>query len=306
MTTRVQSTGRARVLVGTMHTIENQFEACVDAVRRQRGVEVEHFTVEGLGNCEAHAELYSNFMKRADEFDVFVKVDADMVILRDDLLARIAERFAREPELDLVTIPVHDFFTNSLISGLHGFRSSVRWPEHTDRVFVDDDAVPEDRRVVAMDLAPAASHCANPSPFQSFHFGLHRGVKLRGGVRQGLARTAWNQSHWDAIGSLWKHFRRAHDPYVGWAALGFELALRGDFGPEHISYTNPEARNLFETRYADWSAARLRRVLRGLRRRNRLGLPCLWPLEVRRILRRVRWIATRRWRRPPNQSQATP
>ncbi len=291
-----ETTGRARVLVGTMHSIENQFEECLDAVRRQRGVEVEHFMVEGLGNREAHAKLYSSFMERADEFDVFVKVDADMVILRDDLLARIAERFAREPDLDLVTIPVHDFFTDSLISGLHGFRSSVRWPERTDRVFVDDDAVPMDRRVVAMDLAPAARHCANPSPFQSFHFGLHRGVKLRSGLRQGLARAAWNQGHWEAIGALWKHFRRTQDPQVGWAALGSELALRGDFGPEHIPYTNPEARILFENRYAGWSAARLRRVLGGLRLRNRLALPSLWPLEARRILRRLRWIGIGRRR----------
>ena len=116
-------------------------------------------------------------MRRASEFDYFAKVDADMVILRPTLFDEFHALFLAHPELKMLTAPVWDYFTDQLIIGLHAFRSTVRWLLTDEVVFVDDPPVPITQRDIFPELGPAAVHCPEPSVFQSFYFGVHKGLK---------------------------------------------------------------------------------------------------------------------------------
>lgn len=283
-----------RALVGTLRTFENEFEACADAIARQRGIEIEHFVVRDLPNREAHDELYRTFMDRSKDFDLLVKVDADMVIASETLIAELARRFAEDEAVDQAEIPVLDFFTDRLVPGLNAFRATVRWPARPDGLFVDETPVPSSRRAKTWhDLAPAARHCPDPSPFQAFHFGLHKGLKVRearaAGQRERLAR------HWENVELTWRRFRCCGDLRLLLACAGAELALARVAGPAQVDHDDPWARTLFE-RARVLSPARLAREVRRLRRRRLLGIPpALWlrwwsrpPYTLRGLLRRAR------------------
>jgi len=275
-----------RVLVGTLHTIENELDRCTASILAQRGCHVEHFVIEGESKRVAHDELYRTFMRRAGEFDLFVKVDADMVIQSPSLFARIAERFGQDPTIDQLEIAVHDFFTDGHVMGLNSFRNTVRWPERGSSLFTDATPVPADRHAQDHDhLAPAALHCPDPTAFQAFHFGVHKALKLLEAVAEGRSRRV--QRHWHNMEATWRHFLRRGDPRLGLASLGSELALRGLFRPEHVDYSDPFARGAFR-RYENDSSRWLARRCRVLRLLNRRFLPSrIWlaRLERSRVVR---------------------
>jgi hypothetical protein len=52
---------RVRILVGALHTAENEFEDCARSVRSQTHRDFEHFVFTGLGNVEADVALYGDF-----------------------------------------------------------------------------------------------------------------------------------------------------------------------------------------------------------------------------------------------------
>lgn len=230
-----------KLLVGTLYTIENEFDACCASIRSQSYRHFDHIVLRDLSKQEAHEALYGTFMERADEYDLLVKVDADMVIEDRELFRKIVERFTSDTRLDLLLIAVHDFFTDDLLIGLNVFRNTVRWSLGEEALFTDMTYVPSTIRKMEKDysdLAPAALHCADPSPFQAYHYGFHRGVKAAVGGR-----------NWGVIADFHEHYRRNRDLRVAYAILGADAAFTGRFSVEHISYDNTTLLEHFETRF---------------------------------------------------------
>lgn len=263
-----------RVLVVTLHSGEQEFEACRASVASQTLAPVEHVIVSGLPKLAAHREFHRVCESRASACDVFVKLDADMVITRPDLLERIAERFVREPELDHLKIAVQDFFSDRLVGALNAYRSTSRWATVEDNFTTD--AAPVQRRGVVedwTDLAPAAQHSPNPSPFQAFHFGLHKGLKVHAAARQ--RRVDLATRHFTNIERTWAHYQRTGDSRLLLASVGAEIALSDRLGSADIDYGNASARRVC-ARYAAMRQKRLALLVRFWRLWNRRGLPPAW------------------------------
>lgn len=263
-----------RVLVVTLYSDEQEFEACSASVAMQSLPPTEHVVIRGLPKIAAHAALHRACESRAEQNDVFVKLDADMVIIRPDLLERIAERFAQEPELDHLKIAVQDFFSDRLVGALNAYRATSRWAPVQDNFRTD--AAPIARRLVAEDwsvLAPAAWHSPDPSPFQAFHFGLHKGLKVHQAASWGRPDLA--NRHFTNIDRTWDHFRRTGETRLLLASVGAELALSGRLGADTIDYDNASARRAC-SRYAAESPQTLQRRVRVWRLWNRRGLPTAW------------------------------
>jgi hypothetical protein len=274
-----------QILVGTLYTIENEFDECVAALGRQTLQSFDHFVIQGVPNREAHDQLYQRFMNNAQEYDLFIKLDADMIIISEQLFSSIVDRFEHEANMDLLTIMVQDFFTGRLIQGLHTFRSTVQWSQRADDVFTDAHSIPRNRTVVDdNDLAPAAYHCKNPSDFQAFHYGLHRGVKVRQALLVSKKQPVQLVTRLQEIVDIWNRYKQLGDRRLGLAALGAELGIRGDFTSDHINYTNPYAAQVYEERYSGWDEETIQREVRRLRLRNLLRMP--W-FEAMRMARRA-------------------
>ncbi len=265
-----------RILVGTLHANENELEECLAAIRSQTHAAHDSFVISGKPNKEAHDELYQTFMKRAAEVDLFIKIDADMVLTRNTFFEEVAGRFSAAPDLDHLLIAVHDWMTDRQIMGLHVYRSSHRWNIGNEAYFVDmldaDHCLEKDRDR----LAPAAMHCGNPSPFQAFHFGLHKAVKFTQLTRKDI-NLAQRETHWRHFKSLERHYRKTKERRLGLARLGFLHAIAHRFDARHVDYSCAESRAAFE-RYETLDMSGLDACARGF---GPMGW-CLLPFKLRR------------------------
>ena len=116
-----------RILVGTLYSGENEFEECVASIKKQSYQNFEPLVIRNLPNKEAHDTLYKTFMDRSHEFDLMIKIDADMVIENERLFEKIVRKFQRNDKLKDLEIAVFDFFSNQLIWGMHAYRNTVKW-----------------------------------------------------------------------------------------------------------------------------------------------------------------------------------
>lgn len=166
-----------RIFVGTMYSEESEFIESSDKISAQKGVVVEHHIIKGMREFEAHNELWSAWGSRKQDFDLFIKVDADTIIDDDLMFSKIFSEFNKNPRLTGMQIPLHDYFTDDLIAGLNCFSPKVVFVPassklHADHADRNHDQVMKGQSV--SHLTPAGRHCASPSPVQSFHYGLHR------------------------------------------------------------------------------------------------------------------------------------
>lgn len=277
-----------KILVGILHCIENEFPECLAALKGQTHRDFDFFVLENLPNKAAHEALYARFMESAARYELFVKLDADMVLCRSDMLARIAERFAAAPQMDMLCIGVHDFFTARMIDSLNVFRSTVTWQRDSERIFPDRSQVAGQVVYDHDTLAPAANHCPNPSRFQAFHFGVHKAVKvMQIGVRE--KRTHASREHWSNLEHLWANYESSRDLRLGMALLGAELALRGKCDERVLDYASPALRALFSP-YESADPGQVDRALRA----NSLRAFSFLPLASRgKVL--SRFVSPRLW-----------
>jgi len=247
-----------KILVGTLHANENELDECMAAIGAQTHPAHDSFVISGKPNKEAHDELYQTFMSRSGEVDLFIKIDADMVITRHTFFQEVVERFTVDSEMTHLLIAVHDWMTNRAIMGMHVFRSSHRWncgENSAESLFVDMVDVEEKLTKDRDQLAPAAIHCGNPSSFQAFHFGLHKAVKFSQHGRD-VINFDQRETHWRHFKSLDRHFRKAQEPRLALACIGFLHALAHRFESRHVDYACEETHAAYRG-YADLTTSQL-------------------------------------------------
>jgi len=273
-----------KVLVGTLYSGENEFEECQAAIRSQVGVNFEQLIIRNKPELEAHRLLFTTFLERANEFELLVKVDADTVLGSPQLISRIARRFGDEPNLEVLSIALKDFFTGALINGLQTYRNTVRWNFEKDTVFPDIPLLDPNRyHYDQSDLAPAGMHSPNPSALQAFHYGVHRGLKS--------IQKIHSTTHWGLLNLVWKNFLKTQDRRIGFASLGAELVYAGVFNWADQNYTVPRMEEVFQ-KYADMNAGQVKKEIRQLRLRHWGFLPT--DLR-RRVLRENRGRLSGNW-----------
>lgn len=228
-----------KFLIGIMHTIENEFEQCIASIKAQSHKDFDCFVIENLPNKQAHDKLYQTFMNNAKKYDLFIKIDADMVLVRNTFFEEVIAKYNELPlEINDLEIAVFDFFTQRLIYGLHVYRSNVTWElNNKESIFVDKTQKQRIAFTDFTDLAPAAYHCPNPSDFQSFHFGLHKAVKFMQINREKFDLSS-SCGHWAHILLTYKHYRKNRNNILLYALLGIYTALKNKFDNTFVNYNN--------------------------------------------------------------------
>lgn len=246
-----------RFFVGTLHTIENEFDECVQSIGLQTYKNFNHFVFRNLPNKEAHIALFKSFLEGKNEYDVLIKVDADMVLASPSLFENILRKLEANNQVDVLSIAVHDFFSDQLIWGLNAYRNTVRWELENENLFVDRPKVSSEQYLMDdKELAPAAYHCKNPSSYQAFHYGVHRGLKVIQPDRSNKIEQS-SRTHWNSLERTWINFQRSRDIRLGLACLGAELAFKGRFQIGHVDYANPHLKQVLD-RYLSFNEKRLR------------------------------------------------
>jgi len=269
---------KMKVFVGTLYSGENEYEECLASIQRQTLRDFDHFVFRNMPNKEAHHALFRSFLERAGEYDLLIKIDADVVLASDTILENIVRKMRKDDGIDILAVAVQDFFTDELINaGMATYRNTVRWDYGKETMFVDIAEVRQGREIYDdKELAPAGIHCKNPAPWQAFHYGLHRGLKS--------IQRIHSTGHWAYLERVWANFLKTGDTRIGLAVLGAELVYAGRLGKSDVDYTNPRMRIVLGE-YRSLDRADLEREIRKLRARN-------WgilPGDLRRgILRALR------------------
>lgn len=274
-----------RILVGTLFSGENEYADCLHSIHKQTFKNYDHIIIENLPELEAHYKLYKAFIDRSLEYQLLIKVDADTVLLSDRLFERIVEKFAQNPWLEVMNIGVIDFFTDEMIAaGIQIYRNTVRWNFEKDTVFPDIPILDHDRYLYdKTDLAPAATHCQNPSTSQAFHYGVHRGLKS--------IQKKHSKAHWTMLDKVWKNFLKIQDVRLGLAILGAEMVYAGLFNREHQNYTNFKMDDVL-SRYVTFDSEKIEKEIKKLRFLHWGILP--GDLR-RRVIRQLRGKMARNW-----------
>lgn len=217
-----------RCLIGTLNAGENELESCERAIAAQTYTNWSHIRFDDLPEYEAHRRLYAEFMARSAEFDLFLKIDADMVLRTSQSLGRIVNFIRRRPAVDHVSFAVHDYLTDSPLLGLHAFTNRAVWRAPADPYRPDvDPEIPGRRLSVRFAPAPVAYHACCPHEYQAFHFGAHRAVKA---VAASDRRARTEQLL--VLRSLIRHAARNPDRRLRLAQLGAWHVWNGDIGSD--------------------------------------------------------------------------
>ncbi|WP_136810720.1 hypothetical protein [Desulfosediminicola flagellatus] len=262
-----------KIFVGVLHTYENEYERCMQCIKRQIDCDFEIFEFHNLKNKQAHDALYSTFMDMSDEFEIMIKVDADMVLTRDTYFKEVSHVFQENPLVDRVYVAVHDYFTDRLIMGLNAFRNTVKWEKNNkEDLFVDIRPIAHGIKIKDFEnLAPAAWHCPDSSPFQAFHFGVHKAIKA---IQPGRAvlHSAGGARHWSNIAALKSAFEQKYDISRGYALLGAEYGLRAQIYPENLDYDDETLHRQFE-KFVGIDESGLRNIIQIYSKKNFWWLP---------------------------------
>lgn len=266
-----------KIMVGVLYSGENEYEECVNSIKKQTYTDYDLLKIEFLPKLEAHKLLYYSFLDQKSQYDLLVKIDADMVLTRPQLFSQIVDKFQKNPGIDVLGIAIWDFFSGGYINGLNSYRNTVKWELDPNNVNADVVVVDPKRYFFDQsEIAPAAYHCPNPSKLQAFHFGIHRGIKV-------LAPTH-STSHWLLLEKTWQNFLKIKDSRIGLAVLGAELVYAGKFKKADVDYTNPKVSSVLK-QYQDFDFYDIKREI--LKRRLLNG--GFLPSDIRRrFIRRLR------------------
>lgn len=247
-----QGDAEPRVLVLTLHSGENEYTRCVEAIEHQTLKNIEHKVISGLGNFEAHRVLYSEIMARRGEFDLFVKVDADMVLAEPTTLEGIAREFQKKPDLDHYIVACHDFMTGIPIVGMHVYTNRVSWAAPTSGIFLDPRPErPGELKIEAWPKKPVVWHSPDPSPLQAFHFGAHRALKvLQTGRAKKDRKVSSIREQWLTLARTWVQYKKQHDRRHGLALVAADLVFKGKILDGAHDYNDLSLKSQFSA----WSA----------------------------------------------------
>ena len=223
---------KPRIFVGTLHHGEGDFESCVDAIKRQKDVEVTHLVISDLKEKEAHNKLWSAWNDAKVSHDIFVKVDADTVLSSAHVLRTIYDHLQTNPEATGLQAPLHDYMTYGLINGLNAYTKKVEFTATSEDLYCDRGMETGNNLVLRDplpgELLPAGFHCHLATPLQAFRYGVHRMLK-------GQRENIYSVTH---------AFDRDRDTLRGYALIGV-LMIDRFLDSKKVDYQDAELQASF-------------------------------------------------------------
>ena len=133
-----RTNNNSRVLIGTLYCGEREYERCCSSVKQQIFENIlDHITIKNLSNFEAHKSLYNYFLEKQDDYDYFIKLDADMAFTDRYAVRKIINFLNRNHKIDHLVLSVYDFMTQSSVIGVNIFSSNCCWQFDENTIFVD-------------------------------------------------------------------------------------------------------------------------------------------------------------------------
>lgn len=235
-----------KILILTLNSGENEYEDSLVILRKQSYKNWEHVVFSNLPNKIAHEKLYSYIMDHSNDYDLFVKLDADMMLWDENSLENIVRYFEKNPNVDQANFSVWDVISNQKIIGLIVFTRNARWEKTNEMLFVDHTPkIPGKRLLIWGNPSPVAYHCHNPHPSQAFHFGAHRAMKAIQKDRE-KKNTIQSVIQWNFLWRAWRFYKRDRNAPRAYFILGAYHVWNGDLGYTSNNYSDSTLKEVFE------------------------------------------------------------
>lgn len=236
-----------KVLILTLYSGEGEYIKCIESLHGQKYKSWEHRVFSNLPSKTAHVKLYAEIMARSAEFDLFIKLDADMVFLRNTALGEIVNFFEERQWVHQANFAVKDFASRSNIMGLLVFRNTAYWEHSEETLFVDTTPKIDGYRVLVWGKpSPLVSHAAHPHPYESFHFGAHRALKATQMGRLSKNRIQ-SSVQWLLLLKVWMVYFLMRDASRRWTLLGVRAALLKQIPLSANNYDDKQTKEVFSS-----------------------------------------------------------
>ena len=197
-----QNSKPVKVLFLIMYSGEGDYELCKKSVYDQEGIIPSLYEVKNRPMREAHEMIYSYWNEYKDNFDMFVKLDADCILTSNTKVLDVWNAI-KDTNIAVIGIWTQDFIRNRLIPALmFGNRhctfniENVRSKAAFDTdVYQIETGYRFDDTAIAATLAPSAYHGYYSTTMQTFAQGVKRRIR-RGGQWDiyEIVRTEFNKN----------------------------------------------------------------------------------------------------------------
>lgn len=209
-----------KILILILDSGENELQTSLRSLDQQTYKNWDRVIFSNLPNKTAHDTLYSSIMANSNKYNLFIKLDADMVLINKHTLKNIVYFFNSNPNVDQANFSVYDIMSDWDIMGLLVFTNNARWSITNEKLFVDHAPTIHGKRFLVWGSpSPVALHCSNPHNFQAFHYGAHRALKA---IQKNRTNKKWIQSaiQWHLLTLVWKKYRKLKDRQRGLMMAG--------------------------------------------------------------------------------------
>ena len=184
----MEKINKIKVLFLVMYSGEGDYEKSIESAKEQHNIDPSFYIVKNLPMQEAHLAIYSYWNEHSNEFDMFVKLDADFVLTDNYKIYSIWQTISNTNIASSV-IWVHDFLRNRLIPGLVVGTKHCRFnldnvkakAQFDTNVYLIDDSYIRNEYVSGI-LVPAALHGYYSYPIQLFAQGVKRRIRQQNDV----------------------------------------------------------------------------------------------------------------------------
>jgi hypothetical protein len=159
-----------------MHCGEPDFPHCQAMIARQQNVIIKHALIENMSELDAHNVVYQSF-NDVDPTWIRAKIDADVVLSDEYVLAKIAADLQIRKNALGLTPFVHDYMTDSEIhAGATFYTSAAKFRVQSNPLKCDRDMLEGDEKLVR-EYGLVGRHMHHANELTAFRYGLHRGLK---------------------------------------------------------------------------------------------------------------------------------
>lgn len=169
-----------KIMIITLYCGESGYKNCINSVKTQNyDGKIDHIFIENLPNIEAHKACYQTIMDQSNNYDLFIKLDADMVFTSTTALTDTVNFWTKNNNPDHMVFAVHDDLSDQNIIGIHVFSKNCTWDITThDPLFVDPNPHYNGQHIKTYNApAPFVSHLAHPTDAEAYQYGVHRAAK---------------------------------------------------------------------------------------------------------------------------------
>lgn len=226
-----------KLCIITLYSGENEFDMLKKSLEKQHYTKYEHKIYKYLPNKKALKTAYKIVEENRGDYDLYIRLDADMVLNSPEAIGTIVSFFETHQNIDHAIFPVYDYLSQKRILGLHGYRPNVKWGSLEDDLYVDPNPTQGERRSIAHDIPEKlVLHSPNPSKYQAFYFGYHRTLKAKT-IKKG-SKMSQSMIQWGIIYGVFNRYNKNRSNVSLFACLGALQALKSNV--ENLSGDNKD------------------------------------------------------------------